>query len=116
MRFYAFSCVSICKDGNDRFTYEKRRFRGENACGSRTRLSVFEKRCDGCGLQSLSAFEEFQLNQKLRLEQIRTGVADKYRRGGRSSTSREQIIHQYNPLAFSQGVCVHFHFCLAVLQ
>src|SRR6266511_1471477 len=77
---------------------------------------VFQKRSDRRRFESLSAFEEFQLNQKLRLDQIRTGVSDKRRRGGRSSTSREQIIHQHNPLAFSYSVGVHFHFRLAVLQ
>src|SRR5258708_19364089 len=79
-------------------------------------MSVFEKRRNRRRLESFSAFEEFQLNQKLRLDQIRTGVSEKRRRGGRSSTSREQIIYQHNPLAFSYSVGVHFHFRLAVLQ
>src|SRR6185436_13056294 len=81
-----------------------------------TEQSVFEKRRDRCWLESLSTFEEFQLNQKLRLNQVRTGVSDKRRRSGRSSTGRKQIIHQHNPLAFSYSVDVHFHFRLAVLQ
>src|SRR4029077_1963035 len=43
---------------------------------------VFEKRHDWRRLESFSAFEEFQLNQKLRLDQIRPSVSDKLRRGG----------------------------------
>src|SRR4029077_9908027 len=78
--------------------------------------SVLEKRRDRRRLESLSAFEKFQLNQKLRLDQIRTGVSDKRRCGSRKSTSREQIIPQPNALAFSYRVGVHFHFRLAVLQ
>src|SRR4029077_7709045 len=81
-----------------------------------TEQSVFQKRRDGRRVESLSAFEEFQHNKTLRLNQIRTGVSDKHRRGGRSSTSREQIIYQHNPLTFSYSVGVHFHFRLAVLQ
>src|SRR5215468_1887775 len=78
--------------------------------------SVFEKRRDRRWLQSLSAFEEFQFNQKLRLDEIRARVSEERRCGGRSSTSRKQIIHQNNPLAFCYGIDMHFHFRLAVLQ
>src|SRR5207244_7275662 len=63
---------------------------GTRANLHRVNSSVFEKRRNGRRLESLSAFEEFQLNQELRLGQIRTGVSDKRRCGGRSSTCREQ--------------------------
>src|SRR5439155_6512004 len=78
--------------------------------------SVFQKRGDWCWLESLSAFEEFQLNQKLRLDQIRTGISDKHRRSGRSSTSREQIIHQHHSLTHCQGVGMHLHLRFTVFQ
>lgn len=43
--------------------------------------SVFQKRRDRRRLESLSAFEEFQFNQELCLEKIRTSVSDERRCG-----------------------------------
>ena len=55
--------------------------------------SEFQKRRDRRRLESLSTFEEFQLDEKLRFKQLSARLANQDGGGSRCSTSRKQVIY-----------------------
>src|SRR5882724_1395022 len=80
------------------------------------RRSVFQERGDWCRLKSLTTAKKFQLNQKLRFQELSSGFANEDRRSGGGSARRQQIIYQHNLFVCLNGVDVHLHFRFAVLE
>src|SRR5438132_14368751 len=60
--------------------------------------------------------KKFQLNQKLRFQKVSPCFANEDSRGGRSPSSRQQVIYQYDSFPCSDGIDVHLHFRFAVLE
>src|SRR5438270_2417777 len=60
--------------------------------------------------------EKFQLNQKLRFQKVSPRLANEDSRRGRSPSSRQQVIYQYDSFPYSNGIDVHLHFRFAVLE
>ena len=60
--------------------------------------------------------KKFQLDQELRFQKVSARLANEDSRRGRSPSSRQQVIYQYDSFPCSDGIDVHLHFRFAVLE